>query len=57
MADAVTRAKLISVAEVDWTLGHAAVHARFTEADLASILHHSAGAGQGPSRRARETAA
>lgn len=54
MADAVTRAKLISVAEVDWALGHAAVHARFAEADLASILHHRAGAGQGPTCRAGE---
>ncbi len=30
---------------MDWALGHAAVHARFAEADLASILdHHQHGA-------------
>ena len=28
--------------EVDWALGHAAVHGRFAEADLASILDHHA---------------
>jgi transposase len=45
MAEAVTLAKLFSATEVDWALGHAAVHARFAEADLASILdHHAAGA-------------
>jgi hypothetical protein len=40
MAQAVTLAKLFNVKEVDWALGHAAVHARFAEADLASILDH-----------------
>jgi transposase len=43
MADALAMAKLVGASEVDWALGHAAVHARFAEADLASILHHHAG--------------
>jgi DNA replication protein DnaC len=38
MAAAVELAKLVGAGEVDWALGHAAVHARFAEADLASIL-------------------
>ncbi|MDN5769042.1 MAG: IS21 family transposase [Humibacillus sp.] len=42
MAQAVTLAKLFEVKDVDWALGHAAVHARFAEADLASILDHHA---------------
>jgi transposase len=42
MAEAVTTAKLVGVTEVDRALGHAAVHARFAEADLASILDHHA---------------
>ena len=33
-------ARLFTPAEVDWALGHAAVHGRFAEADLASILDH-----------------
>jgi len=40
MAQAVSLAKLFSPTEVDWALGHAAVHSRFAEADLASILDH-----------------
>ena len=40
MAQAVTLAKLFNPKDVDWALGHAAVHARFAEADLASILDH-----------------
>ena len=44
MARAVATAKLVGTCEVDWALGHAAVHDRFAEADLASILaHHGAG--------------
>lgn len=43
MAAAVALAKLFSPSEVDWALGHAAVHARFAEADLASVLDHHAG--------------
>lgn len=45
MAGAVELAHLFSSTEVDWALGHAAVHGRFAEADLASILdHHHTGA-------------
>ena len=40
MAAAVELAKLFTPAEVDWALGHAAVHGRFAEADLGSILDH-----------------
>ena len=44
MTEALALAKLFDPGEVDWALGHAAVHARFAEADLASILdHHAAG--------------
>ncbi len=43
MAEALALAKLFSAADVDWALGHAAVHARFAEADLASILDHHHG--------------
>jgi transposase len=54
MAAAVATAKLLGPGEVDWALGHAAVHARFAEADLASILaHHGAGA-DGRQHRASE---
>lgn len=52
MADAVTRAKLVDGGEVDWALGHAAVHARFADGDLAAILASRAGAG--PESRAGE---
>ena len=38
MAHAVSIAKLTNPARVDWALGHAAVHQRFGEGDLASIL-------------------
>ena len=55
MAQAVTLAKPFETKEVDWALGHAAVHARFAEADLASILdhHHAATTttGHPPDRR------
>jgi len=44
MGQALGLAKLFDPAEVDWALGHAAVHGRFAEADLASILDHHAGA-------------
>ena len=37
---AVQLARLFNPADVDWALGHAAVHGRFAEADLASILDH-----------------
>ena len=56
MADAVSLAKLFETKDVDWALGHAAVHARFAEADLASILdhHHTATSAAGPVSRAGE---
>lgn len=55
MGQAVELAKLFSRAEVDWALGHAAVHARFAEADLASILdHHATTTAAGPVSQAGE---
>ena len=55
MAQAVQLAKLFTPAEVDWALGHAAVHARFAEADLASILdHHATITAAGPVSQASE---
>jgi hypothetical protein len=55
MAQAVTLAKLFDAKDVDWTRGHAAVHARFAEADLASSLdHHRAATMSGPTHRAGE---
>ena len=42
MAEALALAKLFDPVEVDWALGHAAVHGRFAEADLSSILDHHA---------------
>jgi transposase len=54
MARAVATAKLVGTSEVDWALGHAAVHDRFAEADLASILAHRARTLTGPIHRAGE---
>jgi len=54
MADAVGLAKLSGAEAVDWALGHAAVHGRFAEADLASILAHRAGARPGEVHHAGE---
>ena len=55
MAAAVQLARLFSPAEVDWALGHAAVHGRFAEADLAFILdHHRQHQARGPEHRAGE---
>lgn len=55
MAQAVSLSKLFGTAEVDWALGHAAVHARFGHGDLASILdHHAALTTAGPTHRASE---
>jgi hypothetical protein len=54
MAQALGLAKLFDPAEVDWALGHAAVHGRFAEADLASILDHHAAAITGQQHRAGE---
>ena len=55
MAAAVQLARLFTPAEVDWALGHTAVHGRFAEADLASILdHHRQHQARGPEHRAGE---
>lgn len=55
MAQTLALAKLFPADEVDWALGHAAVHARFAEADLASILdHHHSARAAGPTHRAGE---
>jgi hypothetical protein len=57
MNQALALAKLFDPGEVDWALGHAAVHSRFAEADLAAILDHHAGArtgGQHTEHRAGE---
>ncbi len=53
MADAVSLARLVGVETVNWALGHAAVHGRFAEGDLASIVAHRQSAG-GPVSRASE---
>jgi hypothetical protein len=45
MTEALALAKLFDPVEVDWALGHAAVHGRFAEADLSSILDHHHGRG------------
>jgi hypothetical protein len=57
MAHAVSMAKLTNPTRVDWALGHAAVHQRFGEHDLASILTNNPDGGttaEAP-RRADET--
>ena len=55
MAEAVTLAKLFQAKDVDWALGHAAVHARFAHGDLASILdHHHSATANGPASQASE---
>jgi hypothetical protein len=55
MTEALALAKLFGAGEVDWALGQAAVHGRFAEADLASILdHHATGARSGERHRAGE---
>lgn len=56
MADAVQLAKLFDASLVDWALGHAAVHGRFAEADLASILDHHAHSPSREQHRASEDA-
>jgi len=50
MAEAVTLAALTGWETVDWALGHAAIHDRFADGDLAAILAHRAG-GQPASTR------
>ncbi len=52
MAHAVALDKLTEPGRVDWALGHAAVHGRFAEGDLASIL--AAGTPADPGRQASE---
>ena len=56
MAEALTLAKLFDPVEVDWALGHAAVHGRFAEADLSSILdHHARQPGAGEHRASEDS--
>jgi hypothetical protein len=43
MAEAVSLAALAGTEPVDWALGHAAIHDRFAEGDLAAILAHRQG--------------
>jgi len=54
MADAVALAKLHGTPAVDWALGHAAVHGRFAERDLAAIVAHHASAPSADVRQASE---
>ncbi len=54
MTEALALAKLFDPVEVDWALGHAAVHGRFAEADLSSILDHHAHAPKTGEHRAGE---
>ena len=54
MTEALALAKLFDPVEVDWALGHAAVHGRFAEADLSSILDHHARAPKPGQHRASE---
>jgi hypothetical protein len=58
MAEAVTLAKLHGADPVSWALGHAAVHGRFAEGDLAAILTHRASTADGTqdTHQAGETA-
>jgi hypothetical protein len=55
MADAVALAKLHGTGPVDWALGHAAVHGRFAERDLAAIVAHHANTPPGDVKQASET--
>jgi hypothetical protein len=54
MADAVALARLAGPEAVNWALGHAAVHGRFAEGDLASIVAHRRGAADGEVAHASE---
>ncbi len=54
MEHAVSIAKLTGAARVDWALGHAAVHQRFGEGHLASILAAHLDPTATPARRAGE---
>jgi transposase len=56
MTEALALAKLFDPVEVDWALGHAAVHGRFAEADLSSILdHHARQPGTGEHRASEDS--
>jgi hypothetical protein len=56
MTEALALAKLFDPVEVDWALGHAAVHGRFAEADLSSILdHHARQPGAGEHRASEDS--
>jgi hypothetical protein len=56
MTEALALAKLFDPGEVDWALGHAAVHGRFAEADLPSILdHHARRPGTGEHRAGEDS--
>jgi transposase len=56
MSEALALAKLFDPVEVDWALGHAAVHGRFAEADLSSILdHHARQPGAGEHRASEDS--
>src|SRR4029453_14621330 len=55
-AEAGTLPKPHGADPVSWALGHAAVHGRFAEGDLAAILTHRASATSGPARQAGEPA-
>jgi hypothetical protein len=54
MTQALALAKLFDPGEVYWALGHAAVHGRFAEADLPSILDHQASRPSSGEHRAGE---
>lgn len=54
MAEAVTMAALAGKESVDWALGHAAIHDRFAEGDLAAILAHRDGGQPASSRVATD---
>ena len=54
MAQAVELSRLFDPRDVDWALGHAAVHGRFAEADVASILDHHAQRPRAEAHRAGE---
>ena len=52
---ALALARLFDPVQVDWALGHAAVHGRFAEADLSSILdHHARQPGTGEHRASED---
>ena len=55
MTQALALARLFDPVQVDWALGHAAVHGRFAEADLSSILdHHARQPGTGEHRASED---